>query len=424
MSLVISGMGAVTPIGIGWEETCQGLLEGRNGVGEITLFPCEGFPVRIAAEVKGWAPKVHLPDIFTKDVRRLARATQFSLYAAREAFRMALLPTGENGKLQADLARTGMVMIGTGGAGVGGYAEVTRLADKGQHHLVGPAFILQALPNMVGSRVSSDLGIKGGSTAFQTACATSSDVFYYAHKVLGADPRKRFIIIGGTESAIDVNNDDAFASTRALSNRNEDPAHASRPFDKNRDGFVAGEAAVVFVLEEEASARERGAKPLARLLAAETGCSGDEWTEPIPEEIEYTLAEALRLAGVGPGEVDVVYAHGTSTVLNDRTETAALRTVLGKRAYSIPVTSTKSMTGHTLGAAGAINILGAIQSFQTGKVSPTINYDTQDPDCDLDYVPNVAREIKTPEVIVCNAFGFGDQNSVTVWAHPDSDRRV
>lgn len=420
-NLVITGLGAVTPIGIGWQETFAGLAAGRNGVGRITQFDPTGFPVQIAAEVKGWDPAKHLPGILSKDAKRYARAAQFSIYAAREALASSGLVLGEDGKIHPHLERSGLVLIGTGGAGIGGYAEVTRLADKGEHRKVSPAFVLQALQNMIGSAVAHDTGIKGGSTAFQTACATSADVFYYATNVLRGDPRKKFVLLGGTESAIDVNNNDAFAATRALSTRNDDPAHASRPFDLNRDGFVAGEAAVVFILETAESARERNAKILAKVLSAETSCSGAEWTEPVLSEMVYCLREALELARVSPLDVDVVYAHGTSTRLNDQYETLALKKVFGNHAYDIPVTATKSMVGHTLGAAGAMNALGALRTFQTNSVSPTINYEIPDPDCDLNYVPNKAVEIKTPEVIVCNAFGFGDQNSVVVLAHPDSD---
>ncbi len=399
--VVVTGLGAVTPIGNDVPTYWEGLSTGKNGVAPITLFDAARHACRFAAEVKGFDPS---GSIEPKEAKRWDRFCQFAVVAAKQAVAHAGLP------IDASNANR----IGTAiGSGVGGLlmmeTQAHVLAERGPDR-VSPFCVPMMIPNMATGLTAIALGAKGPSSAVATACAAGSNAIGDAYRLIQMGLADA-MVCGGAESAITPLGVAGFASAKALSFRNDDPATASRPFDAERNGFVIGEGAGVLVLESLEHARARGAEILAEVVGYGMTCDAHHITSPSPGGIGG--AEAMRLAladaRIEAAAVDYVNAHGTSTQANDSNETAAIKSALGARAYQIPVSSTKSMTGHLLGGSGGIEAVAAVLAIGHNLVPPTINYQNPDPACDLDVVPNQARE-QTLNVVLSNSFGFGGHN--------------
>jgi 3-oxoacyl-[acyl-carrier-protein] synthase II len=406
--VVVTGLGCVSPVGGTVEESWQAMLAGRSGVGPLTLFDASRLSVRIGAEVKEFDPHAHLD---RKEARRMDRFTQFAMVAAAEAVRHARLE-GE-GAVPADGDRVG-VLIGSGIGGIATLEEEIRTAfDRGPDR-VSPFFIPMMICDMASGQVSIRHGFRGPNSCVVTACATGTNAIGDATAIIRRGDAE-VMLAGGAEAAVTYSSVAGFAACRALSTRNEEPQRASRPFDAGRDGFVIGEGSAVLVLEELEHALGRGVEPLAEVLGY--GMSADAYhiTQPAPEGTGAARAmlAALADARLQPTDVDYVNAHGTSTGPNDRNETAALKAVFGEHAYRLPVSSTKSMTGHLLGAAGALEAMVCVQAIRNGLVPPTINYEAPDPECDLDYVPNERRAVRVG-VAMSNSFGFGGHNATLI----------
>lgn len=400
--VVITGLGAVTPLGLNIEEFWANVIAGKSGVGLITRFDTTDFNVKIAAEVKGFDPENYLDK---KEARRTDRFVQFALAAAKMAVDDASLTIDES-----NCEDVG-VYIGSGVGGISTVEEQARtLFEKGPSR-VSPFMVPMMISDMAAGQVSIMLGAKGPNEATVTACASSAHAIGNAFNAIRYG-RAEVMITGGSEAAITPLSIAGFQSARALSTRNDEPEKASRPFDLNRDGFVMGEGAGILILEELEHAKRRGAKIYAELVGF--GSTGDAYhiTSPAPEGegAKRAIIRALKDAGLQPDEVQYVNAHGTSTYYNDLYETKAIKAVFGDR---IAVSSTKSMTGHLLGAAGAIEAIITALTLEHQIIPPTINYETPDPECDLDYVPNRARESKI-DAAITNSFGFGGHNAVLV----------
>jgi 3-oxoacyl-[acyl-carrier-protein] synthase II len=399
--VVVTGLGAVTPIGNNVSKYWEGLRTGRNGVAAITLFDASRHPCRFAAEVKDFDPS---DSIERKEAKRWDRFCQFAVVAAKQAVAQSGL------EIQAGRPERVGVSIGSG---VGGLlmmeTQAHVLADRGPER-VSPFCVPMMIPNMAAGLTAIALGARGPSTAASTACAAGSNAIGDAFRLIQLGQADA-MVCGGAESAITPLGVAGFASAKALSFRNDDPATASRPFDRERNGFVIGEGAGMLVLESLDHARARGAAILAELVGYGMTCDAYHYTLPSPGGVG--AAEAIRLAladgRLNPEDVDYVNAHGTSTQANDSNETAAIKAALGSRAMAIPVSSTKSMTGHLLGGSGGIEAVAAVMAIGHNLVPPTINYHNPDPACDLDVVPNLARE-QTLDVVLSNSFGFGGHN--------------
>jgi 3-oxoacyl-[acyl-carrier-protein] synthase II len=399
--VVVTGLGAVTPIGNDVKEYWEGLCSGRNGVAGITLFDPSRHACRFAAEVKHFNPAGWLEP---KEAKRWDRFCQFGVVAAKQAIGHAgLVIDGSNAQ------RVGVSI----GSGVGGLlmmeSQAHVLADRGPDR-VSPFCVPMMIPNMATGLAAIALGAKGPSSAVATACAAGSNAIGDAFRLIQLGLAD-VMVCGGAESAITPLGVAGFASAKALSFRNDDPSTASRPFDLERDGFVIGEGSGVLVLESLEHAQQRGAHVLAEIVGYGTTCDAHHITAPSPGGVGG--AEAMRLAladaRLAPEAVDYVNAHGTSTQANDSNETAAIKAALGEQAYRVPVSSTKSMTGHLLGGSGGIEAVAAILAIGNNVVPPTINYANPDPACDLDVVPNTAREHPV-NVVLSNSFGFGGHN--------------
>ena len=399
--VVVTGLGAVTPIGNDVKEYWEGLCSGRNGVAGITLFDPSRHACRFAAEVKHFNPAGWLEP---KEAKRWDRFCQFGVVAAKQAIGHAgLVIDGSNAQ------RVGVSI----GSGVGGLlmmeSQAHVLADRGPDR-VSPFCVPMMIPNMATGLAAIALGAKGPSSAVATACAAGSNAIGDAFRLIQLGLAD-VMVCGGAESAITPLGVAGFASAKALSFRNDDPSTASRPFDLERDGFVIGEGSGVLVLESLEHAEQRGAHVLAEIVGYGTTCDAHHITAPSPGGVGG--AEAMRLALVdarlAPEAVDYINAHGTSTQANDSNETAAIKAALGEQAYRVPVSSTKSMTGHLLGGSGGIEAVAAILAIGNNVVPPTINYANPDPACDLDVVPNTAREHPV-NVVLSNSFGFGGHN--------------
>ena len=399
--VVVTGLGAVTPIGNDVPTYWEGLSTGKNGVAPITLFDAARHACRFAAEVKGFDPS---GSIEPKEAKRWDRFCQFAVVAAKQAVAHAGLTIDARNANR----------IGTAiGSGVGGLlmmeTQAHVLAERGPDR-VSPFCVPMMIPNMATGLTAIALGAKGPSSAVATACAAGSNAIGDAYRLIQMGLADA-MVCGGAESAITPLGVAGFASAKALSFRNDDPATASRPFDAERNGFVIGEGAGVIVLESLEHARARGAEILAEVVGYGMTCDAHHITSPSPGGIGG--AEAMRLAladaRIEAAAVDYVNAHGTSTQANDSNETAAIKSALGDRAYQIPVSSTKSMTGHLLGGSGGIEAVAAVLAIGHNLVPPTINYQNPDPACDLDVVPNQARE-QTLNVVLSNSFGFGGHN--------------
>lgn len=403
--VVITGMGVLSPIGIGKQEFTDSLREGKSGANPITAFDASNFATKFCANVKNFVPENFIDK---KKARRMARFTQMGFIAAKMAIEDSKLDLSKE-----DLSRIGVIT----GTGMGGL-EITEqehsvVVEKGPRR-VSPFLIPMIITNMLPGEIAIEYGFTGPNYAVSSACASANHAIGNALRLLRYGDAD-IIITGGAEATITDLAVSGFNNIKALSTRNDDIAKASRPFDLNRDGFVIGEGAGIVVLETLEHAQARGAKIYAEL--AGYGASDDAYhmTAPDPEakSVIQALELAIKDAGISKDEIDYINAHGTSTELNDKTETLAIKTVFGERAYKIPVSSTKSMTGHLLGAAAGVEAIATILCMENGFIHPTINYETQDPNCDLDYVPNVARN-RQINCAMSNSLGFGGHNATIV----------
>lgn len=400
--VVITGFGVISPVGNDVETFWSSLLNGKSGVDRIASFDVSEYPTQIAAEVKGFDPELYMDK---KDVRRADRFVQFGVAAAK----LALENAGIN---MEEINRDRMgVNVGSGIGGLGTWEEQHRiLIEKGPRR-VSPFFIPMMIANMASGQISIATGARGPNSAPVSACATGTHSIGDAFKIIQRGQADA-MIAGGAESTILPMALAGFCAARTMSTRNDEPQRASRPFDKDRDGFVMGEGSGVVILEELDHALKRGANIIAEV--AGYGMSGDAFhlTQPSPEGegAARAMKEALIDAGMKPEDIDYINAHGTSTEYNDKFETLAIKATFGEHAYKLTVSSTKSMTGHLLGAAGGIEAIACALAIRDQIIPPTINYETPDPDCDLDYVPNQARKAEL-QAVMSNSFGFGGHNA-------------
>ncbi|MDT4968915.1 MAG: 3-oxoacyl-[acyl-carrier-protein] synthase [Acidobacteriota bacterium] len=404
--VVITGIGLITPVGNSVETTWSALLQGKSGVDYIKKFDVEKFPVRFAAEVKGFDPLAYIEK---KEARKMGAFIHYAIAAADEAIKDSGLTINDDNAEQ-----TGTYIS----SGIGDFwaieREHSKLLNDGPGR-VSPFFIPSAIVNLAAGQVSIRHGAKGPNSATATACSAGAHAIGDSFRIIERGDAD-VMICGGAESAITPMSVAGFAAMRALSTRNDDPQHASRPFERDRNGFVIGEGAGIVILEELESAKRRGAKIYAELVGY--GMTADAFHITMPDETGSgairVMQKALKDAGVAPESVDYINAHGTSTPYNDKFETAAIKQTFGDHAYKLAVSSTKSMTGHLLGAAGGIEGVFSVLAIHHNIVPPTINYVNPDPDCDLDYVPNEPRE-KNIRYALSNSFGFGGTNAALLF---------
>lgn len=406
--VAVTGIGVVSPLGIGLDAFWEGLIAGASGVGTITRFDASGFRVRIAAEVKDFDPAAYMD---RKSARRMDRFAQFSVAAAKMAAADAGLDTA------ADPDNTG-VLVASGIGGVKTFEKETEVLITRGPDRVSPLFIPMEIANMASAQVSIELGARGPTSTVCTACAAGSNAIGDAFEIIRRGAAN-IMFAGGSEASVTPVGIAAFAAMRALSERNDEPAKASRPFDSGRDGFVMGEGAAVLVLEEMEGARQRGARIYAEICGY--GMSSDAYhisaPEPGGEAAARAMANAFSEAEIEPAAVDYINAHGTSTPLGDEIETRVIRMALREHADRVAVSSTKSMMGHCLGASGALEAAASVLAIDRGVIPPTINLDNPCPECDLDYVPHEAREQEV-RVAASNSFGFGGHNVTLVFRAP------
>ncbi len=404
--VVVTGLGLVTPVGNDVPTTWDALMNGVSGADAITKFDAERYSARFACEVKGFDA---LDFLDKKEARRMGAFTHFALAASDEAMKHSGLVIDESNA----------EMVGTYiSSGIGDFWAIERehekLLNSGPDR-VSPFFIVSAIVNLAAGNVSIRHGAKGPNSATATACSAGAHAIGDSFRIIERGDADA-MICGGAESAITPMSVAGFASMRALSTRNDDPKHASRPFDLERDGFVIGEGAGLLILEELEFAKARGANILAEIVGY--GMSGDAFHVTMPDETGSgairVMQRAIKDAGIEPEQIGYINAHGTSTPYNDKFETLAIRKVFGEHAYKIPVSSTKSMTGHALGAAGGLEAVFSVKSMLENKLPPTINYKTPDPDCDLDYIPNTPRDASVDHVL-SNNFGFGGTNACLIF---------
>lgn len=405
--VVITGIGALTPLGIGKETYWEGLISGKSGIGPITLFDTNGFDVRIAGEVRGFDPAQYMDK---KEVRRMDRFAQFGVAAARMALDDAKLEINDS---NAELVGT---LVGTGIGGLASLEEQIRVLHEKGPNRVSPFLIPMMIGNMASGMVSILTGAKGPNTTVVTACATGANAIGDSYEIIKRGDAD-VMIAGGTEAAVTPVSLAGFGNMKAMTSKyNDAPEKASRPFDLNRDGFVIGEGAGVVILETLEYAQSRGAHIYAEMIGYGMTADAFHMTQPAPEGegVGRAMAKALKSAGIDPSQVGHINAHATSTPLGDKSESQAIRNLFGDHASNIPISATKSMTGHLLGGAGGIEAIGTALSLYHQLLPPTINYETPDPECTLDYVPNVARRASV-DVALCNNFGFGGHNAVLVF---------
>lgn len=401
--VVITGVGLVTPLGNNTRETWQGLLDGRSGVGPITRFDASQFPTRIAAEVKNFNSAEFVEK---KEAKKMDTFIHYALAASELAMRDAGLTPWDN----AEGERVGVII----GSGIGGFATIEAehqvLLTQGPKR-ISPFFIPSSIVNLAAGRVSMRFGARGPNSAPCTACSAGSHAVGDSFKIIERGDAD-IMIAGGSEAAITPLAVGGFDALKALSTRNDEPSRASRPFDRDRDGFVLGEGAGILILEELAHARDRGATVYAEVVGYSMSGDAHHITAPSPQGdgAARAMRLALKDAGITPDQVDYINAHGTSTPPNDRTETAAIRTVFGAHAYQLAVSSTKSMIGHLLGAAGAVEAGVTALTVRDQIIHPTINLENRDAECDLDYVPARARRANI-RYALSNSFGFGGTNA-------------
>jgi 3-oxoacyl-[acyl-carrier-protein] synthase II len=404
--VVITGLGVLTPIGNDVQAMWTSLLAGKSGAGPITQFDATPFKTKFACEVKGFDP---IAVVGRKDARRMDRFTQLAVASAKQALEDSGL------KVTPDNADRIGVMLGTGIGGISTIvSQVEEMIAKGPDR-VSPFLVPMMLPDTASGQIAIQFGLNGPNLCPVSACATGSNALGEAGAWIRCGMAD-VVLAGGTESAIIPIALSGFNNMTAISTRNDAPEKASRPFDKDRDGFVVGEGSGVLVLEELEHAKARGAHIYAELIGY--GSTADAYHITAPEENGAGAAMAMKMAlnqaGLKPNQIDYINAHGTSTPLNDKSETAAIKQVFGEAAYDVPISSTKSMTGHLLGAAGAVEGVISVKVINAGIIPPTINYETPDPECDLDYVPNVPRR-KLVNTVMSNSFGFGGHNAVVIF---------
>jgi len=403
--VVITGIGILCPLGLNMATTWENLVAGKSGIDYITLFDAEPFETKFAGEVKGFEPTDY---INRKDARRMDRFAQLAVAASLQVVEQSGLQI--NSANQDNIA----IVVGSGIGGLTTLFEQTKVLLENGPSRVSPFLAPMMISDMAAAQVSITLGVKGLNLCTTSACSSSSDAIGVAYELIKRGDT-RAAIAGGSEAIINPIGISAFNALRALSTRNDEPQLASRPFDAERDGFVVSEGACLLTLENLAHAQERGANILAEIIAY--GANADAFHVTQPSEDGEGAAKAMQLAldraGLAPSEIDYINAHGTSTPLNDKVETTAIKTVFGDYAYRIPISSTKSMTGHLVGAAGAIEAAICIMVIQHGIIPPTTNLTQPDPECDLDYVPNVSRQAKVTTTL-SNSFGFGGHNSVLI----------
>jgi len=407
--VVITGMGAITPLGHSVDETWENLVKGVSGVDYVKRIDVSHLPTRIAAEVKDFDPtRFGIP---RKEARRMARASQYALAAAQQAVQDAGIAD-----ILHRVSRRAGVVIGTGLGGFDFYESMLLRAGRTGHMRVRPMDAIGGLPNMPAFYVAEHFGLRGVSNTVVTACAAGTQALGEAAELI-RQGLADVVLGGGVEGLILQTFFSGFSAMKALSTHNDPPQRASRPFDATRDGFVIGEGAAVMVLESLNHALARGARIYAEVLghAATSDAYHIAAPDPTGSGARLAMQRAIEDAGVAPEEVQYINAHGTSTPLNDKTETYAIKQVFGEHAYDLAVNSTKSMLGHAFGGAGAVEALAVVKSIVTGILHPTINYEHPDPECDLDYVPNVARHVKEGiRVAMSNSFGLGGQNACIV----------
>jgi len=404
--VVVTGLGGVTPIGLSMSEAWQSLLAGRSGIDYIASFDTTPFTVKFAAEVKGFDIGQY---ISRREAHRMDRFTQFAVVAGMEAMTMSGLKIA-NGMAE----RTGVV-IGNSVCGLQSVCRELDVLEKEGPRKISPILAPTMTSDAAGVQISLMFGAKGPNFSVSSACSSGSDAIGQAYLMIRHEEAD-FVIAGGTEAPVGPIAIAAFSAARALSTRNDSPQQACRPFDAGRDGFVMGEGAGMLVLESLDHALNRGANILAELAAYSATNDAFHLTQPSPEGegAIRAMRGALERAGLTPGDIDYINAHGTSTLLNDRVETLAIKSVFGPQAHRIPVSGTKSMTGHLLGATGAIEAAICVMVINRGIIPPTINLDHPDPECDLDYVPHQARAA-TVDAAMSNSFAFGGHNSVLVF---------
>jgi 3-oxoacyl-[acyl-carrier-protein] synthase II len=403
--VVVTGMGVVTSLGSDLPQFWNNLLNGKSGISSIEAFDTSEYTTKIAAEIKDFTPEAF--GIDRKESRKMDRFVQFGVAASKQAVQDAGLIIGEN----ADPERVG-VIVGSGIGGLGTWEEQhTVLMEKGPRR-VSPFFIPMMIANMASGQVSMVTGAKGPNTTAVSACATGTHSIGDSFKMIQRGDAD-VMICGGAEATIRPIGMAGFCSMRAMSTRNDEPEKASRPFDIDRDGFVMGEGAGVMILESLDHALQRGARIYAEVIGY--GMSGDAFhmTEPDPDGAARCMTQALKDAGIKPDEIQYINAHGTSTPVGDKSETTAIKKAFGDHAYKLAVSSTKSMTGHLLGAAGGVEAVIVGLTLQNGVIPPTVNLENQDPELDLDYVPNKAREADV-RVALSNSFGFGGHNATII----------
>jgi 3-oxoacyl-[acyl-carrier-protein] synthase II len=405
--VVITGLGAITPVGFTATENWEALMAGRSGARPITLFDATGYTTRFAGEITDYKPEKHFQ---VKDLKKMDRFIQFTMIAGEEALRMSGLELDKE-----DLERAGSYV----GVGIGGMGEIQaqykEILDRGPRR-VSPFFIPMVISNLAAGQLSIKYGLKGPNACITSACSSSAHAVGESMRLIQRGDVD-IMMAGGSEAAICEAGVAGFCALRALSQRNDEPERASRPFDKDRDGFVMGEGAAVLILEEFEHARKRGATILAEVTGYGANSDAYHMVQPSPngEGASRCMRIALKDAKLNPDQIDYINAHGTSTPIGDSMETVALKTVFGDHAYKVSVSSTKSMTGHLLGAAGAVEAAYCVQALQHGYVPPTINLETPDPECDLNYVPNEPQK-KTLNHVLTNSFGFGGTNASLIFS--------
>ncbi len=407
--VVVTGIGLVTPLGLDLESTWSSLIAGKSGAGPLTQFDCEAYKTRFACEVKDfdWEPYLD-----KREAKHLDRVLQFSVAAGMQAMDDAGY---ENRRVPEGEEEDWGVYVGSGLGGVHTIERTyAKTAEKGPRHGFSPYFVTDIIINMAPGLLSIKTGAQGPNFAHVSACATGTHSIGEAARAIRWNDAD-VMIAGGTEATLSILGVGGFSAMRALSTRNDDPAAASRPFDKDRDGFVMAEGAGVVILEELEHAKKRGARIYCELAGYAANSDAFHVTQPAPEGegAQRCIRKVLKDAKMDAADIGYINAHGTSTHFNDKNETAAIKKVFGDHAYTTPVSSTKSMTGHMLGAAGAVEAAFACMAIDRGILPPTINQDTPDPDCDLDYVPNEAREVKV-DAVMSNSFGFGGTNGALI----------
>lgn len=411
--VVVTGMGVLSAIGNNLPAFSEAIYAGKSGGGPITLFDASEFATQHACEVKDFNPS---PTIDPKEARRMERFTQFGIIAAKEALTDAGLL--QEGKEKPFFGRIG-VIVGSGIGGMQVFEEQTRILMTKGPRRISPFFVPMMIPDIAAGQISIYFGLGGPNFSIASACATSGHAIHVSMRLIQAGEAE-IMVTGGTEAAINRMGVGGFNAAKAISTRNDEPERASRPFDIDRDGFVMGEGAGILIIEEREHALSRGAKIHAELLGA--GASGDGYhiTAPHPqgEGALRAMTAAIKDAGIRPDQIDYINAHGTSTDVGDPAECRAIRKMFGEHADKLAVSSSKSMTGHCLGAAGAIEAIVCILTLQKNRISPTINLDNQDPECDLYCVPHKAVD-RTVSVALSNSFGFGGHNSTLILAKPD-----